>query len=177
MWRECGGRPQYEVSGYDHRILGGNHLSATEHRLTETRSQTAAPLPGKTLVVFNPRRCAVADIVPIEDGHAQEHSALDSLIETLQDKQLWIAGRNFCTLKFLYATANRQVAFVIRLHHRSEEFTKEQSIRRPQSQCATTAATVRRIGRANADSLGRVPPPAATDPAPFHRAVSLCRPC
>ena len=127
MWRECGGRPQYEVSGYDHRILGGNHLSATEHRLTETRSQTAAPLPGKTLVVFNPRRCAVADIVPIEDGHAQEHSALDSLIETLQDKQLWIAGRNFCTLKFLYATANRQAAFVIRLHHRSEEFTKEQS--------------------------------------------------
>ena len=49
----------------------------------ETRSQTTASLPGKTLVVFDPRRGAVADIVPIEDGHAQERSALDSIIETL----------------------------------------------------------------------------------------------
>jgi hypothetical protein len=116
LWRECGGLPHHEVAGYEQRILDGNHLSATEHRLLETRSQTAAPLPGKTLVVFDPRRGAVADIVPIEDGHAQERSALDSIIETLQAQQLWIADRNFCTLKFLYASANRRAAFVVRQH-------------------------------------------------------------
>ena len=114
LWRECGGLPQHEVSGYEQRILDGNHLSATEHRLAETRSQTAAPLPGKALVVFDPRRGAVADIVPIEDGHAQERSALDAIIETLQAQQLWIADRNFCTLKLRYSIENRRAAFVIR---------------------------------------------------------------
>ena len=116
LWHECGGLPHHEVTGYEQRILDGNHLSATEHRLTETRSQTAAPLPGKTLVVFDPRRGAVADIVPIEDGHAQERSALEALIETLQAKQLWIADRNFCTMRFLFEIAKQLGFFVIRQH-------------------------------------------------------------
>ena len=59
----------------------------------------------------------MADIVPIEDGHAQERSALEAIIETLQAQQLWIADRNFCTLKLLYSVANRRAAFVIRQHH------------------------------------------------------------
>ena len=114
--REFGGVPQHELAGYDERILDGNHFSGTEHRLKETRSQTAAPLPGKALVVFDPRRGAVCDIVPIEDGHAQERSALDDIIETLRAQQLWIADRNFCTLKFLYAIAAHRATFVIRQH-------------------------------------------------------------
>ena len=84
--REFGGVPQHELAGYDKRILDGNHFSGTEHRLQETRSQTAAPWRGKALVVFDPRRGAVCDILPIEDGHAQERSALDDMIETLLAK-------------------------------------------------------------------------------------------
>ena len=56
----------------------------------------------------------MADIVPIKDGHDQERPALDSLIETLQAQLLWIADRNFCTLKFLSAIANRRAALIIR---------------------------------------------------------------
>ena len=35
-----------DLPGYSTRILDGNWLSGTEHRLKETRTSTAAPLPG-----------------------------------------------------------------------------------------------------------------------------------
>lgn len=104
------------VAGFKPKILDGNHLAATEHRLKETRHSTAAPLPGKLLVVLDPRREAIADLFPIEDGHAQERSALDQVIDTIERNDLWIADRNFCTLKFLYAIAQRCGRFVIRQH-------------------------------------------------------------
>ncbi|MGB5065136.1 MAG: hypothetical protein WBQ37_15475 [Candidatus Competibacter sp.] len=37
------------LTGYRVKILDGNGLAGREHRLAETRSQTAAPLPGKAL--------------------------------------------------------------------------------------------------------------------------------
>lgn len=114
--RQLGGVAHHDLPGYTTRILDGNHLSKTEHRLVETRSLQAAPLPGKSLVVFDPRFDAVADVFAIEDGHAQERSALDDVMETLEARQLWIADRNFCTLKFLYAIAAKCGAFVIRQH-------------------------------------------------------------
>src|SRR5947209_11895125 len=42
------------VPGCHVRILDGNHLAATEHRLKETRDEAAAPLPGQALVLFDP---------------------------------------------------------------------------------------------------------------------------
>jgi IS4 transposase len=114
--QKLGSFARHDIAGYETRILDGNHLAATEHRLTETRDITAAPLPGKTLVVYSPRYDAVVDCFPIEDGHAQERSALDAVIETLRDRQLWVADRNFCTLKFLYGLAAAGAKFIIRQH-------------------------------------------------------------
>lgn len=114
--RQLGGVARHELPGYTTRILDGNHLSKTEHRLAETRDIKAGPLPGKSLVVYDPRLDAVCDCVPIEDGHAQERSALDDILETIEAKQLWIADRNFCTLKFLYSIAAKSGFFLIRQH-------------------------------------------------------------
>ena len=114
--RQVGGVARHDLPGYSTRILDGNHLSKTEHRLAETREINAGPLPGKSLVVYDPRFDALCDVFPIEDGHAQERSELDAVIQTLQAKQLWIADRNFCTLKFLYAIAAKGGVFVIRQH-------------------------------------------------------------
>jgi IS4 transposase len=111
-----GAVPYNDIAGYDTRILDGNHLSKTEHRLKETRDITAAPLPGKSLVVMSPRHDAICDYFPIEDGHAQERSALDDVLETIRRNQLWVADRNFCTLKFLYGIASRRAVFIIRHH-------------------------------------------------------------
>ena len=98
------------------KVLDGNHLSGTEHRLKETRDTTAAPLPGKSLVVLDPHREAIRDLFPIEDGHAQERSILDDVITTIERNDLWIADRNFCTLKFLYEIARKAAKFIIRFH-------------------------------------------------------------
>jgi IS4 transposase len=105
-----------DVAGYRTKILDGNHLSGTEHRLQEMRTERAAALPGKSLVVLDPRCRAIQDMFPIEDGHAQERSALDDVIETIEAKDLWVADRNFCTHKFMYTFHQRQAAFVIRHH-------------------------------------------------------------
>ena len=109
-------RPRGDLAGYQTRILDGNHLAATEHRLKETRHSTAAPLPGKTLVIYDPRLDAIVEAVPIEDGYAQERSGLDEVLQTVRPRQLWVADRNFCTLKFLHGLADAGAAFVIRQH-------------------------------------------------------------
>lgn len=111
-----GPAPPHDITGYETRILDGNHLSKTEHRLKETRDITAAPLPGKSLVVMSPRHDAVCDYFPIEDGHAQERSVLDDVLETVRRNQLWVADRNFCTLKFMYGIFSRGAVFIIRHH-------------------------------------------------------------
>jgi IS4 transposase len=116
LQQKLGSFRRHDVAGYETRILDGNHLAATEHRLKETRDNTAAPLPGKTLVVYSPRYDAIVDCFPIEDGHAQERSALDAVLETVRKRQLWVADRNFCTLKFLYGVADANAAFIIRQH-------------------------------------------------------------
>jgi hypothetical protein len=115
--REVGCVAHRDLAGYSTRILDGNWLSASEHRLKETRTGTAGPLPGKSLVVYDPRYNAVCDFFALEDAYRQERSGLDAVIETLQDRQLWIADCNFCTLKLLYAIAAKSSVFVIRLHN------------------------------------------------------------
>ena len=107
---------RHDLAGYATRVLDGNCIGKTEHRLKETRKHGAAPLPGKSLVVYDPRHDAVCDMFPIQDGHAQERSSLDPVIETIEGRQLWLADRNFCTLKLLYSIAAANSVFIIRQH-------------------------------------------------------------
>jgi len=116
LQQKLGSVSRHDIAGYETRIIDGNHLAATEHRLLESRHSTAAPLPGKTLVVYSPRYDAIMDCFPIEDGHAQERSALDEVLKTVGKRQLWVADRNFCTLKFLYGIATAGSAFLVRQH-------------------------------------------------------------
>ena len=115
--KEVGCVAHNDLPGYTTRILDGNWLSGTEHRLKETRTSTAAPLPGKSLVVYDPRYNAVCDLFAMEDAYSQERSGLDDVIETLKKHELWLADRNFCTLKLLYAIASKGGVFVIRQHN------------------------------------------------------------
>jgi IS4 transposase len=104
------------VPGYRTRILDGNHLAATEHRLFETRTDSAAPLPGQALVFYDPRLMLIEDVFPCEDGHAQERSLLDQVVARLKDRDLVIADRNFCTRAFLLAIIGKGGFFIIREH-------------------------------------------------------------
>lgn len=108
------------LSGYRCRVLDGNHLSATEHRLEELRTTWAAPLPGKVLVVLDPERMLAGDVFLTEDGHAQERSLLDEVLETVLPRDLWIGDRNFCTIPFLQGIARKLGFFAIRQHGQLE---------------------------------------------------------
>jgi IS4 transposase len=104
------------LPGYRVKILDGNHLAGTEHRLKELRTVGAGALPGKALVVLDPQVMLVADVFCCEDGHAQERSLLDQVLETIRPDEVWIADRNFCTTDFLFGISNREGSFVIRQH-------------------------------------------------------------
>ena len=106
------------LPGYNIRVLDGNHFAATEHRLLETRTETAAPLPGQALAVLDPDLRLAVDVFPCEDGHAQERSLLDEVLLTVCRNDLWIADRNFCVLAFLFGIIIRNARFAIR-HHAS----------------------------------------------------------
>jgi IS4 transposase len=111
------------LPGYRTKILDGNHLPGTEHRILELRTMRAGALPGQALVVFDPERMLAIDAILCEDGHAQERSLLDQVLETVAAKDLWIADRNFCTTDFLFGIAGRGGFFVIRQHAATLHFT------------------------------------------------------
>jgi hypothetical protein len=104
------------LPGYRVRVLDGNQLAATEHRLEELRTTWAAPLPGRALVILDPTSGLATHVFLTPDGHAQERSLLDEVLATVEPDDVWIADRQFCTLKFLATIAAKQGFFVIRQH-------------------------------------------------------------
>lgn len=98
------------------KILDGNALRGSEHRLKALRGLSAAALPGKSVVVFEPARNLMVDVFPCEDGHAQERSLLPAIVETVQAGEVWIGDRNFCVTDFLFGIAQRGACFIIREH-------------------------------------------------------------
>jgi IS4 transposase len=110
------------LRGYRTKIIDGNHLAATDHRIGELRTIGGGPLPGFALVILEPDRMLATDVFPCEDGHAQERSVLPQVLPTVDKDDLWIADRNFCTTGFLYGIATRHAAFVIRQHRQTLQY-------------------------------------------------------
>lgn len=111
-----GGRREPWLAGYRVKILDGNCIEATEHRLKELRGLCAGALPGKSLVVYDPVLGIATDVFPCEDGHAQERALLSEVLPTLQAGELWLHDRNFCTREFLCGHAERGAFFISRQH-------------------------------------------------------------
>jgi hypothetical protein len=104
------------LPGYRLRILDGNHLAATQHRLKELRPLRSGPLPGHALVVYDPQWLLVTDVVTCQDGHAQERALLGEVLSLVQPQDVWVGDRNFCTTDFLFGIVKRHGFFVIRQH-------------------------------------------------------------
>jgi hypothetical protein len=104
------------LPGYRTKILDGNHLTGTQHRLKETRTLNSSPLPGQALVVLDPQLRLVLDVVPCEDAHAQERRLLHEILPSFGAGDLIIADRNFCCTRFLFGLRDRGAAFLIRQH-------------------------------------------------------------
>ena len=104
------------LNGYRVRILDGNHLGKTDHRLKVLRGTSAGALPGHSLVVLDPQRMVIEDVVCCEDGHAQERTLLDEI--QVERGDLLIDDRNFCTLRFLFRIRLQKAYFITRQHGR-----------------------------------------------------------
>ncbi len=104
------------VPGIRLRVLDGNHLTGTEHRLKGLRHTRAAALPGQALVLYDPRFDLITDTVPCEDAYSQERSLLDQVLPLIAGNDGIIADRNFCTTGFLFGLWQRGGYFVIRQH-------------------------------------------------------------
>lgn len=106
------------LAGWRLRVLDGNHLPASQKRLAPLREHRGAALPGHTLVVYDPDSGLVTDIVPCEDAHAQERSAMAPLLACAGAGELWIADRNFCTRTIVQGWSDAKAGFIVREHAR-----------------------------------------------------------
>lgn len=111
-----GGKSPQLLNGYKIRILDGNCLEKTDHRLEILRTIAAGALPGKSLVVLDPELRLAINVFACEDGHAQERSLFDEVLKTVKQGELWIADRNMCTVSFLLGLHRSGANFVIREH-------------------------------------------------------------
>lgn len=104
------------IAGYRLRIVDGNVLAGTEHRLKVLRGSGAAALPGLTLAVYDHATGLISGLVACEDGHANERPLMNPLLSRFAVDDLVLCDRNFATVDFLTGLASRQVRFLIRQH-------------------------------------------------------------
>jgi hypothetical protein len=102
------------VPGYSARILDGNVLAGTDHRIDELRSTRAATLPGKLLAIYEPISGLVRDVILEENAHTQERALLDQVV--VEPGQLWVMDRNFCVRTFLFRILRSGAFFLVRRH-------------------------------------------------------------
>ncbi len=103
--------PDYEV-----RIVDGNHLGGTHHRIKELRPLGDAPLPGHTVAVLNPHVELIEHLIACEDGHANQKPLYVQLLDDVLRRQVWIADRDYSTLEFLFGIKRKKAYFIIRQH-------------------------------------------------------------
>jgi len=104
------------VAGYEVKIIDGNCVASTEHRLDVLRTTNAGALPGKGLAIYDASRDLIEECILCEDGHAQERSLFGLWLEKVKSGQLWINDRNFCTAGALFGIHDRGARFVTRQH-------------------------------------------------------------
>jgi hypothetical protein len=115
-----GGLLPEPVPGYAARILDGNVITGTEHRIVPLRTTWSAGLPGMSLAVYEPASGLILDLILEEDAHCQER-ALVARVE-VEPGQLWIIDRNFCVRSLLFRIARRDASFLVRWHRSTLPF-------------------------------------------------------
>jgi len=116
------GRPPV-CPGYRVRVVDGNCLAPSEKRLKPLRKVRSAALPGRSLVVYDPDRCLVVDVLPSEDGHAGERALMAALIATAIPGELWMGDRAFCTYTIMAGWQGQGCCFLVREHSANAKLT------------------------------------------------------
>lgn len=126
------------LPGYRMRVLDGNVLTGTDHRLKGLRRWLNACLPGKSLVIYEPGLGLVTDLVLEEDAYTQERALLTQVLPRLQAKDLVVADRNFCTTRFVFGVHARKAFTIVRQHRKNLPSTPTSKLKK----CGKTATGV-----------------------------------
>jgi hypothetical protein len=123
----AGGLLPEPILGYAARILDGNVLTGTDHRINELRSTRSAALPGMSLAIYEPASGLVLDIILEENAHTQERALLDQVV--IEPGQLWIMDRNFCVRTFVFRILRMEAFFLVRWHASTMPFQPIEPLR------------------------------------------------
>jgi hypothetical protein len=140
------------LRNYRVTMLDGNCLAGTQHRLAVLRDKSAGALPGKSLVIYDPALEMAIDVIPCEDGHAQERSLLGQVRDRIKPKDAIVSDRNFCVRGHLFAIEDRGAFFVVR-HHKQMPY---QAIGKMETVGATETGSVYEQSIEVTDEDGRV---------------------
>jgi hypothetical protein len=129
-----GGLMPEPIPGYAARILDGNVLTGTEHRIEPLRTTWSAGLPGMSLAVYEPASGLILDVILEEDAHCQERDLIGRV--EVEPGQLWIMDRNFCVRALVFRIAHQGAFFLVRRHRSTLPFRPAGRLRR-RGRCAT----------------------------------------
>jgi hypothetical protein len=118
--RAGGGTLPEPIPGYPARIIDGNVLSGTEHRIEPLRTTWSAGLPGMSLAVYEPATATITDLILEEDAHTQERALFDRI--PIEPGRLYIADRNSCVRSLLFRIAAAGAFFLVRWHRSTLPF-------------------------------------------------------
>lgn len=123
----AGGCLPEPIPGYAARILDGNVLTGTDHRINELRSTRSATLPGKSSAIYEPAGGLIRALVLEENAHTQERALLDQVV--IAPGRLWIMDRNFCVRAFLFRIHREEAFFLVRRHQSTLPFEPIEPLR------------------------------------------------
>lgn len=106
------------LAGYRCLSIDGNVLAKSNKRLKVLHDVKAAPLPGKNVARFDLQRQVFDRSYVLIDGHAQESTCCERIVDDLEPKDVILADRHYCIVSFLTKIAEASGFFVIRQHGR-----------------------------------------------------------
>jgi hypothetical protein len=96
-------------------IWDGNLLAPTDHRVGVLRTIRSDALPGSSLVLLNPQRGIVEQVIERTDAYSNERASTEPLLAKTPTGYCVVADRNFCTKELLLGWAKKG-RFVVRHH-------------------------------------------------------------
>lgn len=98
------------------KVVDGNYLAGTDHRLKVLRGHGAAALPGMAIVIQDHATGLLTDLIAREDAYVNERRLVEPLLERIGPGEVIVADRNFCVQRLFEGIAGQQSYFIIRHH-------------------------------------------------------------
>lgn len=108
------GLPEPLLPGFKVRVVDGNHLAGTDHRIKALRHLGAAALPGLAMVIYDPDHLLALDMIGCVDGHACEAKLMPQVVKAINPGEVLIMDRGLGTKGALWALSDKGAYYIAR---------------------------------------------------------------